>query len=75
MVHESHVSNEIRLALTGTRACGSVENDNKKSCIKATIDVARAENTIVFETEPVDALPDVWYESSESYSIDASWIS
>jgi hypothetical protein len=66
------VSNEIRLALTGTKACGSVENDNKKSCIKATIDVARAENTIVFETEPVDALPDVWYESSESYSIDAS---
>jgi len=65
------VSNEIRLALTGTRACGSVSNDNKKSCIKATIDVVRAENTIVFETEPVDALPDVWYESSESYSIDA----
>ncbi len=63
-------SNEIRLAITGTRACGS--SDKKKACIKATINVLRAQNTIVFETEPVDALPDVWYESSESYSIDAS---
>jgi hypothetical protein len=61
---------EIRLAITGTRACGS--NNKKKSCLKSTITVIRAENTIVFETEPVDALPDVWYESSESYSIDAS---
>jgi hypothetical protein len=61
---------EIRLAITGTRACGST--NEKKSCLKSTITVIRAENTIVFETEPVDALPDVWYESSESYSIDAS---
>ena len=64
----STATNEIRLAITGTRACGG--NDNKKSCINSRITVLRAENTIVFETEPVDALPDVWYESSESYSID-----
>ncbi|HIB77101.1 MAG TPA: hypothetical protein EYO58_05685 [Flavobacteriales bacterium] len=64
------ISNEIRLALTGTRACGN--SDKKKSCIKITIEVIRAENTIVFETEPQDALADVWYESSTSYAIDAS---
>jgi hypothetical protein len=63
-------TNEIRLAITGTRACGP--SDKKMSCLKSTITVVRAENTLVFETEPVDALPDVWYESSESYSIDAS---
>ena len=62
-------TNEIRLAITGTAACGS--NDDKQSCIKSKITVIRANNTIVFETEPMDALPDVWYESSESYSIDA----
>lgn len=65
-------TNEIRLAITGTWACGWGNNENKKSCIKARITALRANNTIVFETEPVDALPDVWYESSESYSIDAS---
>jgi len=63
-------TNEIRLILSGTKSCGF--NDNRKSCVRSTINVLRAENTIVFETEPVDALPDVWYESSESYSIDAS---
>jgi len=63
-------TNEIRLAITGTRSCGT--SDKKKACVKSTITVIRAENTVVFETEPVDALPDVWYESSESYSIDAS---
>lgn len=62
-------TNEIRLAITGTRACGP--SDKKKSCLKSKITVIRANNTIVFETKPVDALPDVWYESSESYSIDA----
>jgi hypothetical protein len=34
--------------------------------------IARNSNFLVFETEPSDALPDVWYESSESYAIDQS---
>jgi len=29
---------------------------------------------IVFETEPQEALPDVWYENEESFSIDSKEI-
>ena len=60
-------TNEIRLAIVGTRSCGS--NRKRKSCIESSIQVLRAENTIVFETLPPDALADVWYESSVSYPI------
>lgn len=61
---------EIRLAIIGTRSCGS--NKKRRSCIESSITVLRAENTIVFETLPPDALADVWYESSASYPISAA---
>lgn len=64
------VTNEIRLIITGTRACGN--SDKKRARISSRIEVFRAENTIVFESEPSDTLPDVWYESSESYAIDSA---
>ena len=63
-------TNEIRLILTGTRACGN--SDKKRARISSRIEIFRAENTIVFESEPSDTLPDVWYESSESYAIDSA---
>jgi hypothetical protein len=62
-------TNEIRLVITGTRACGN--SDKKRARINSRIEIFRAENTIVFESEPSDTLSDVWYESSESYAIDA----
>ena len=53
----------------GTEACG---NSNKKeSKAKVTWEIIRGGNVVAFETEPLDALPDVFYESSESYSIDS----
>tara|TARA_R110000787_G_scaffold178004_3_gene289928 strand:- start:15223 stop:19875 length:4653 start_codon:yes stop_codon:yes gene_type:complete len=61
------VTNEIRFTASGTRACG--EGNNRRSTVAIRIELFRAENTIVFETEPQDALADVWYESSESYPI------
>ncbi len=33
------------------------------------IEVIRSSSLVVFETEPQDALPDVWYESSQSFPI------
>ena len=63
-------TNEIRFIASGTRSCGS--SDKRESTVSIRIELFRAENTIVFETEPQDALADVWYESSESYSIDAA---
>jgi hypothetical protein len=40
-----------------------------KVTLRVRIDVVRSSSLIVFETEPQDALPDVWYESSESFPI------
>ena len=59
---------EVRLVVTGTRACGITKK--KQACIDLNISVLRADNFLVFETQPQDALPDVWYESSTSYQID-----
>jgi hypothetical protein len=37
--------------------------------LSATIEVQNGQNLVVFETEPSDTLPDVFYESDESYPI------
>lgn len=54
------------LVFTGTKG---YSGKNKKSVNKVTIEVIRAANLIVFESDPQDASPDVWYESSDSYPI------
>ena len=38
---------------------------------KVRIEVLRSDNLIVFESDPQDAEPDLWYESSESFGITA----
>lgn len=64
------VTNEIQFAVEGTRACGSPTGSRGDAIVEVSWQIIRTENNIVFETEPSDALPDVWYESSESYAID-----
>ena len=59
---------DIRFVTRGLQSWGNTKN--RRSKINVKWEIIRAENTIVFETEPSDALPDVWYESSESYAID-----
>jgi len=44
-------------------------NDRKAADLRVTIEVIRAANSIVFESDPQDAEPDLWYESSESFAI------
>ena len=44
---------------------GYLKPQNLKVCIS----VMRAEDTCVFESEPLDAAPDVWYEGSETFGI------
>jgi len=56
----------------GVRNCadpflGSKENSH----VDVSIEVIRASASIVFETQPADALPDVWFENNESFSIDS----
>ena len=62
-------TNEIRFIVSGTRACGS--SNKKESRVRVRFEVIRAENLIAFETEPTDASPDIWYESSETFAVDA----
>ena len=61
-------SNDIRFILQGPIRCGS--SKKKRSTISCEWQIFRSENLLVFETQPSDAEPDLWYESSDSYAID-----
>ena len=60
----------LYLGYKGGRSCGT--NDARTSKIRFKIRVVRATNLFVFETEPQDANPDLFYEGSQSYSIDTA---
>jgi hypothetical protein len=62
---ENPPTGEIRFVTKGFRCF-------VQSSIETEWEIIRGGETIIFETEPSDALPDVWYESSESYAIDQS---
>ena len=50
---------------------GTVGSQATTAIVSLQIQVIRRETSIVFETLPQDALPDVWYENDLSFSIDA----
>ena len=57
------------LLVSGTRACRNY-NEDGNSYVKINFTVFRRDTFIVFETEPKEALPDVWYENDLSFGID-----
>lgn len=64
------VTNELSLVMSGTVRCTGVLAKNKRrSSINATFEVFRAENIIIFETEPLDALADIFFENELSLPI------
>ena len=65
-------TNQLTLGLVGTNSCRGSRNGSsaRRACIDVNIEVFRAENTLVFETEPKEATPDLWYESADVYNID-----
>jgi hypothetical protein len=64
-------TNQLILILSGTIRCpGAVSVNKRRSTIIANIEVFRADTTLIFETEPSDALPDVFFENDMSFSID-----
>ena len=63
--YENPSTGQIRFVTKGFRCF-------VQSSIETEWEIIRGGETIIFETEPSDALPDVWYESSESYAIDQS---
>lgn len=60
---------KIMLLISGTKACGSSIVFGGSANIACTFKIVRADAEIVFETEPSEALPDVWYEGQDSYPI------
>jgi hypothetical protein len=63
-------TNALFLYVSGTYPCSGWADDNKiKSCVDVKFTVVRADTTIIFETEPVDTLPDVFFENNLSFPI------
>lgn len=63
-------TNQLFFCSRGTRACESSKwRKNGRSSARICITVFRAENTIIFESEPLDASPDIWYEGAETFKI------
>ena len=61
-----NANGEIRFLITGTDSCPGSGGDAN---IRATFEVFRSGNIIAFETEPSEALPDLWYEGQDTYPI------
>ena len=56
--------------VSGTKSCGG--DSDGDSSVRVSFTIYRRDSVIVFETEPQEALPDVWFENDQSYSIDSS---
>ena len=62
------ITNKLSLNISGTRSCTGVRK-GKRSTVTVNIEVFRADGVLIFETEPSDALPDVWFENNVSFPI------
>jgi hypothetical protein len=60
----------LSLLVSGTISCGGLfAKQKRRSTVIVNIEVFRAETTMIFETEPTDALPDVFFENNLSLPI------
>ena len=62
-------TNEIYFFCTGTKQCVGGGTDRNKSCITVEWEIVRAASDLVFETEPSDASPSLWFEGSQSFRV------
>jgi hypothetical protein len=70
--YRNPTTNELILQFSTVRSCAEAFGCGvkRKANVEITIDVYRAIDTLIFETEPSDALPDVFFENNLSFSID-----
>lgn len=61
-------NNRLSLCVSAVQSCGS--SAGRSSSIILDIQVFRADTIFVFETEPDDALPDVFFENDLSFEVD-----
>ena len=63
-------TNQLQLMVTGTYPCTGVGYPNARaSVVEANITVFRSDRTVIFETQPSDSLPDVFFENEMSFAI------
>lgn len=63
-------TNQLFLMVTGTLACSGIGYPlSRASNVDVNITVFRSDKTLIFETEPSDALPDVFFENNMSFPI------
>jgi hypothetical protein len=62
--YRNTANNELKLYISGTPTCGF-----KNSSVDVEFEVYRADSLFVFETEPVNSLPDVFFENNLSFDI------
>ena len=60
-------SNKLILIVSGTRSCG--RSDKRRSTVTVNIEVFRAGSTLIFESQPSPALPDIFFENELSFPI------
>lgn len=70
--YRNPTTNQLILQMGTGKSCRGGGSSRREYNVNADIEVFRAINTIIFETEPLDALPDVWYENNLSFPIDAN---
>ena len=58
------------LNFKGVKSCGRLSGQVSKITLE--FNITRVDKVIIFETEPQDALPNVWFESADTYNIDSN---
>ena len=66
-VQGNGATTQSALYFRGIESCGGTLN--KQSSISVEFNIYRNDTVLIFETEPQDALPDVWFESADTYNI------
>ena len=66
------VTNKLYLQLSTGYSCTGGDSKKRRYYVYATVTVFRALDNLIFETQPSDALPDVFYENNLSFGIDSN---
>jgi hypothetical protein len=63
-------TNQLQLMVTGTLPCTGLNFPNARaSTVEVNITVFRSDKNLIFETQPSEALPDVFFENEMSFAI------
>ena len=62
-------TNEIYFFCTGAKQCGGGQGSRNRSSITVEWEIIRGGSDVVWETEPSDASPSLWFEGSQSFRV------